>query len=63
MPPTIQALLQARIDSLDGDVRVVLERGAIEGEVFQRGAVAALVRRIPCGPRSSRTSRRSFARS
>jgi class 3 adenylate cyclase/tetratricopeptide (TPR) repeat protein len=43
VPPTIQALLQARIDSLDGDVRTVLERGAVEGEVFHRGAVAALV--------------------
>ena len=43
VPPTIQALLQARIDSLDGDVRVVLERGAVEGEVFHRGAVAELV--------------------
>ncbi len=42
VPPTIQALLQARIDSLEGDVRVVMERGAIEGEVFHRGAVAEL---------------------
>ncbi len=43
VPPTIQALLQARIDSLDPDVRIVLERAAIEGEVFHRGAVAELV--------------------
>ena len=43
VPPTIQALLQARIDSLGGDVRVVLERGAIEGEVFHRGAVVELL--------------------
>jgi class 3 adenylate cyclase/tetratricopeptide (TPR) repeat protein len=42
VPPTIQALLQARIDSLDGDVRVVMERGSVEGEVFHRGAVAEL---------------------
>ena len=42
VPPTIQALLQARIDSLDGDVRVVMERGAVEGEIFHRGAVAEL---------------------
>ena len=42
VPPTIHALLQARIDSLDGDVRVVMERGSVEGEVFHRGAVAAL---------------------
>jgi len=42
IPPTIHALLQARIDSLDGDVRGVMERGAVEGEVFHRGAVAEL---------------------
>jgi class 3 adenylate cyclase/tetratricopeptide (TPR) repeat protein len=42
VPPTIHALLQARIDSLDGDERVVMERGAVEGEVFHRGAVAVL---------------------
>jgi class 3 adenylate cyclase/tetratricopeptide (TPR) repeat protein len=42
VPPTIHALLQARIDSLDGDVRVVMERGSVEGEVFHRGSVAEL---------------------
>ena len=42
VPPTIHALLQARIDSLDDGVRVVLERAAIEGEVFHHGAVAEL---------------------
>jgi len=42
VPPTIHALLQARIDSLEGDVRVVMERGSVEGEVFHRGAVAEL---------------------
>src|SRR3954447_26977099 len=39
VPPTIQALLQARIDGLDSHVRVVMERGAVEGEVFHRGTV------------------------
>jgi len=42
VPPTIHALLQARLDSLDGDVRVVMERGAVEGEVFHRGTVTEL---------------------
>ena len=42
VPATIHALLQARIDSLDGDVRVVMERGSVEGEVFHRGSVAVL---------------------
>jgi class 3 adenylate cyclase/predicted ATPase len=43
VPPTISALLQARIDGLDPELRVVLERAAIEGEVFHVGAVAHLV--------------------
>jgi class 3 adenylate cyclase/tetratricopeptide (TPR) repeat protein len=43
VPPTITALLQARIDALDPELRVVLERAAIEGEVFHVGAVADLV--------------------
>ena len=42
VPPTIHALLQARIDALDGDVRLVMERGSVEGEVFHRGSVAIL---------------------
>ena len=42
VPPTIQALLAARLDQLDPAERSVLEHGAIEGRVFHRGAVAAL---------------------
>jgi class 3 adenylate cyclase/tetratricopeptide (TPR) repeat protein len=42
VPPTIQALLAARIDQLDPSERDVLERGAVEGQVFHRGAVEAL---------------------
>ena len=42
VPPTINALLQARIDTLDSELRLVLERAAIEGEVFHVGAVADL---------------------
>ena len=42
VPPTLQALLAARLDQLDSGERSVLERGAIEGEVFHRGAVQAL---------------------
>jgi class 3 adenylate cyclase/tetratricopeptide (TPR) repeat protein len=41
-PPTIQALLAARLDQLDSSERSVLERGAVEGRVFHRGAVQAL---------------------
>ncbi len=42
VPPTIQALLAARLDGLGGGERAVLERGAVEGTVFHRDAVAAL---------------------
>jgi class 3 adenylate cyclase/tetratricopeptide (TPR) repeat protein len=42
VPPTLQALLTARLDQLEGPERTVLECGAVEGEVFHRGAVQAL---------------------
>jgi predicted ATPase len=42
VPPTLQALLAARLDQLDAGERRVLERGSVEGEVFHRGAVQAL---------------------
>jgi class 3 adenylate cyclase len=42
VPPTIQALLQARLDTLAEPERAVIERGAVEGKVFHRGAVTAL---------------------
>ena len=41
IPQTLSALLGARLDRL-GEERPALERGAIEGEIFHRGAVAAL---------------------
>jgi class 3 adenylate cyclase len=42
VPPTLQALLAARLDQLETAERSALERGAIEGEIFHRGAVQAL---------------------
>jgi tetratricopeptide (TPR) repeat protein len=42
VPPTIYALLQARLDRLGGDERTVIERGAVEGKIFHRGAVLEL---------------------
>jgi class 3 adenylate cyclase len=42
VPPTIQALLAARLDQLDPAERSVLEHGSVEGRIFHRGAVAAL---------------------
>jgi class 3 adenylate cyclase len=42
VPPTIQALLAARLDQLDPDERDVLQCGSVEGRVFHRGSVQAL---------------------
>lgn len=42
VPPTIQALLAARLDQLDPTERQVLERGSVEGRVFHRSAIEAL---------------------
>jgi tetratricopeptide (TPR) repeat protein len=42
VPPTIQALLAARLERLGSEERELLERGAVEGEVFHRLAVKAL---------------------
>jgi len=42
VPATIQALLAARLDRLASEERAVVERGAVEGKVFHRGAVAEL---------------------
>jgi class 3 adenylate cyclase len=42
VPPTLKALLAARLDQLEEAERRVLERGSIEGEVFHRGGVQAL---------------------
>jgi class 3 adenylate cyclase/tetratricopeptide (TPR) repeat protein len=42
VPATLRALLAARLDQLDEPERKVLERGAVEGELFHRGSVQAL---------------------
>jgi tetratricopeptide (TPR) repeat protein len=43
VPATIQALLEARLDRLDSPERAILVRGAVEGRLFHRGAVSALL--------------------
>ena len=43
VPPTIHALLAARLDALDLDERAVIEPAAVIGHVFVRGAVQHLV--------------------
>jgi hypothetical protein len=47
VPPTIRALLQARLDTLNDRERAVIQRGAVEGQVFHRGAVTALAPATP----------------
>ena len=43
IPPTIQALLAARIDRLAAGERSVVERAAVEGRMFHRGSVRELM--------------------
>jgi class 3 adenylate cyclase/tetratricopeptide (TPR) repeat protein len=47
VPPTLRALLAARLDQLDPAERRVLECAAVEGEIFHLGAVTTLVRDEP----------------
>ena len=42
VPPTIALLLAARLDRLEAEERAVIERGAVEGQVFHTGAVSSL---------------------
>jgi class 3 adenylate cyclase/tetratricopeptide (TPR) repeat protein len=42
IPPTIHLLLAARLDRLDAEERAVIERGAVEGNVFHASAVTTL---------------------
>jgi class 3 adenylate cyclase len=63
VPPTLQALLGARLDRLDLPERRILERGSVEGEVFHRGAVQALTPEEPqVTPRLAALVRNEFIR-
>jgi class 3 adenylate cyclase/tetratricopeptide (TPR) repeat protein len=42
VPDTLQALIAARIDHLDPDAKTLLQRGAVVGRVFWRGALEHL---------------------
>ena len=42
VPPAVSALLAARLESIDGQGRWLLERASVEGERFHAGALAAL---------------------
>ena len=64
VPPTLRALLAARLDQLETAERSVLERGAIEGEIFHRGAVQALtLEDVQVTPRLAALVRKALIRS
>ena len=62
VPPTLQALLAARLDQLESAERSVLERGAVEGEIFHRGAVQALSDNGQVTPRLASLVRKGLIR-
>jgi class 3 adenylate cyclase/tetratricopeptide (TPR) repeat protein len=51
VPPTIQALLAARLDQLRPEERTVLECGSVEGQSFHRGTVQVMAPEEPDVPR------------
>ena len=63
VPPTIHALLAARLDQLDPAERAVLQRGAVEGRVFHRSALQALAPEEPeIGARLAALMRKELVR-
>jgi class 3 adenylate cyclase len=62
VPPTIQALLAARLDQLDAGERAVLERGSVEGHLFHHSAVQALANGEPPMPRLVALVRKQLVR-
>jgi class 3 adenylate cyclase len=63
VPPTLRALLAARLDQLEPAERTVLEHGAVEGELFHRGAVQALApEEIQVTPRLALLTRKDLIR-
>jgi class 3 adenylate cyclase/tetratricopeptide (TPR) repeat protein len=62
VPPTLQTLLAARLDQLETGERTVLERGAVEGAIFHRGAVQALAPETPVTPRLAALVRKELIR-
>ena len=65
VPATVRALLAARVDRLHAEERTLLERAAIQGEVFDRATVAALLGEqveFPLGGTLMGLVRREFVR-
>ena len=62
VPPNLHALLAARLDQLEEPERAVLERGAVEGEIFHRGAVQTLTEDGTVVPRLAGLVRKELIR-
>lgn len=62
VPPTLKALLAARLDQLEPHDRRVLQCAAVEGEVFHRGAVQALSQEPAVLPRLASLVRKELIR-
>jgi len=63
IPPTIHALLTARLDRLEPGERSVIERAAVIGKEFWRGAISELTpeeERVAAGPRLMTLARKEF---
>jgi class 3 adenylate cyclase/tetratricopeptide (TPR) repeat protein len=62
VPASLRALLAARLDQLEIAERSVLERAAVEGEIFHRGAVQALADGQAVTPRLAALMRKGLIR-
>jgi class 3 adenylate cyclase/tetratricopeptide (TPR) repeat protein len=65
IPPSIHALLSARLDRLEPVERAVIERAAVEGRLFHRGAVTELLSpgaRVTVGSHLITLVRKEFVR-
>jgi class 3 adenylate cyclase/tetratricopeptide (TPR) repeat protein len=60
VPPTVQALLAARIDELPPDERAVVEPAAVVGQEFWREAVVALCPDVPVSASLQRLVRKDL---
>ena len=63
IPPTIHALLAARLDRLEPEERAVIERASVIGKEFWRGAITELTpveERESAGPRLMTLTRKEF---
>jgi class 3 adenylate cyclase/tetratricopeptide (TPR) repeat protein len=62
IPPTIQALLAARLDQLTGHERAAIEPAAVEGKVFHESSVAMLTPNVNASPALASLVRKELIR-